>query len=65
MFKWFGIIGMAISTSGILYTKTSQSLSLSLDSKYVADKLVDSDSEIVITPLQHSTCIFDEKQKIS
>jgi len=50
MFEWFGCIGMSISTVGILYTKSSQSLSLWMLKAILASALL-SESVKIAAPL--------------
>ena len=50
MFEWFGIIGMGISTGGIFYAKTSQSLSLWMLKAILASALL-SESVKTVAPL--------------
>lgn len=50
MFQWFGIIGIAISTAGIFYTKSSQSISLWMLKGILASALL-SESVKTVAPL--------------
>ena len=50
MFEWFGIIGMGISTVGIFYTKSSQSLCLWMLKAILASALL-SESVKAVAPL--------------
>ena len=51
MFEWFGIIGMGISTGGIFYTKTSQSLSLWMLKAILASALLSESVKTAAAPL--------------